>query len=348
MSLNHTACGAQCDATVKGFGFKINCSEEFLYVEPAPPGSEMEFFASWARLNWTETDSALSSRPVPSYITVRAKYHVNDAPAHSNSSLFPLKQHTCDLHGGITSYRINVTDERLAFLSPDWRTDTFIEELEFLGPTNLGGPPTVIGGFQYAIDTLFNSSATFYNGGAVASTTLKGNLANQYVVDNATAAPYFTFTDPMEEILTAVRELSLRASIAAANSAWSHTEGNETALAFARDANQQNVTVTGITLDNVYVTNRTYLAISALISLLSIVAVAATFWGYWNLGRKVSFSPLEIAKAFDADVLRHLGDNAESVTLAKSVERDYVRYGEKHGRPAADMEGVTRLRIIRR
>ena len=47
---------------------------------------------------------------------------------------------------------------------------------------------------------------------------------------------------------------------------------------------------------------------AAALELLTIVLVASTFFGYWRLGRQVSFSPLEIAKAFDAPMLKDVSE----------------------------------------
>lgn len=47
---------------------------------------------------------------------------------------------------------------------------------------------------------------------------------------------------------------------------------------------------------NVFDTNYSYFAAAAVIELVCIVLIAPTYWGWWNLGRQVSFSPLEVAK----------------------------------------------------
>jgi hypothetical protein len=70
---------------------------------------------------------------------------------------------------------------------------------------------------------------------------------------------------------------------------------------------------------------------AAIISLSSIVAVALTFYGWWELGRQVSLSPLKIAKAFDAPLLRFVGSNIglhhSKILGPAGMQR--VQYGEK-------------------
>lgn len=58
---------------------------------------------------------------------------------------------------------------------------------------------------------------------------------------------------------------------------------------------------------NVFHSNRTYFAGAAVLQIFSILAILYTFYGWWNLGWRsgsLNFSPLELAKAFDAPLLR--------------------------------------------
>jgi hypothetical protein len=48
---------------------------------------------------------------------------------------------------------------------------------------------------------------------------------------------------------------------------------------------------------------------AAVVSFASIVAISATFYGWWQLGRTATLGPLEIAKAFDAPLLAQVGSN---------------------------------------
>ena len=56
-----------------------------------------------------------------------------------------------------------------------------------------------------------------------------------------------------------------------------------------------------------------------------------TYWDYWTLGREVSFSPLELAKAFDAPGLRSQLSNSEAGAMAKAMGDQEVRFGAVQG-----------------
>jgi hypothetical protein len=123
-------------------------------------------------------------------------------------------------------------------------------------------------------------------------------------------ACHLRFNDPFDYIMNKTRDLMFRKALADANS---------TAI--------QAVTVDVQSSTNVYHTNYTFVAIAVIITLLSIVFVATTFYGYWELGREVSMSPLEIAKAFDAPLLAMEDSNNDSKALVKSIGNKAVRYG---------------------
>lgn len=61
-------------------------------------------------------------------------------------------------------------------------------------------------------------------------------------------------------------------------------------------------TIDGTRIDEVsiYVTDLRFRGLAALVQLLAIALVAPSFWVWWRLPREVSFSPFEVAKAFDA------------------------------------------------
>lgn len=55
--------------------------------------------------------------------------------------------------------------------------------------------------------------------------------------------------------------------------------------------------------------------------------IAPTYWGWWRIGRPVSFSPLEMAKAFESPMLSDCYSNSNGRALAESATDGPVRYG---------------------
>lgn len=177
---------------------------------------------------------------------------------------------------------------------------------------------TSLGGFQFAADSLFASTANFEFGGAVSSLRLTGSTANQYMFgDNPSGMDAAAFNDPTDDMINAIRELAFRTSLRAA-------DDNATLL-------QSGVPFVGSLTHPIYVTDFRYMVGAALLGLLGILAICPTFYGWWKLGREVSWSPLEIAKAFDAPLLRDVDSNATADQLVRQLDRKRVRYGEMRG-----------------
>jgi hypothetical protein len=163
------------------------------------------------------------------------------------------------------------------------------------GPGTFGRDST-IGGFEYAASYMFSSQATFVFVGARSSIALNGSLANEMIRGTGNGMSE-TFEDPMEDMLDKFREIAFRASVRA---------GKDRAI--VTDA-QQSVTYHGTANHSIYTTDFRYMIAAAIVSLASIVAISATFYGWWQLGRTATLGPLEIAKAFDAPLLAQVGSN---------------------------------------
>jgi hypothetical protein len=117
-----------------------------------------------------------------------------------------------------------------------------------------------------------------------------------------------TSTDPTEDILTTFNEIMFRISIAA----------------LGNSSNSSLVTHYPMTAYEpviMYQSRYRYLFAATLISLLACCSVLPTFNGFWRLNRPFSLSPIEIAKAFDAPLLRLSGAGTSDLPVDKLVKR---------------------------
>lgn len=109
--------------------------------------------------------------------------------------------------------------------------------------------------------------------------------------------------------------------------------------------------VRGDEIGHVTVFNSDYLFLGLALA-FPLVAVAAIFvmmLGWWELGRKVSLSPVETAKAFGAPVLADAGSNEDIKTMLKGRGIKYleVQYGD-NGRNQLEIgprESIVRPRV---
>lgn len=77
----------------------------------------------------------------------------------------------------------------------------------------------------------------------------------------------------------------------------------------------------------VYISSYLFLALAVLLSLLGWIATLPVFLGWWHLGRAVSLSPIETAKAFGAPGLDTKDSNVDVQAILKEVGEREVRYG---------------------
>jgi hypothetical protein len=64
--------------------------------------------------------------------------------------------------------------------------------------------------------------------------------------------------------------------------------------------------------------------------LFCVFSVLPSYWGFWQLGRKVTLGPIEIASALGAPVLQQPHARGDVDILLKEVGGREVRYGETH------------------
>lgn len=127
-----------------------------------------------------------------------------------------------------------------------------------------------------------------------------------------------------------MREIAFRTSVAAA-AVTNNTIlfGNDSLVTPGLPLIQnwtQTVPYTGRSTQVVYSVSTAYLISAIVVSLLGVVATAPLYLGWWALGRDVSFNPLEVAKAFHAEILRDANWNMGKEGLVKVVGEREVSY----------------------
>jgi hypothetical protein len=95
------------------------------------------------------------------------------------------------------------------------------------------------------------------------------------------------FSSPTQYVLNSMHDFMFRASLQA---------GSTTDL--------QTISVQRTSLTLIFHSNYRYLAASLVIMVLSLLTLLFPLWGWWELGRQVSLSPLETAKALGAPMLQ--------------------------------------------
>ncbi|KAI9868625.1 MAG: hypothetical protein M1813_004475 [Trichoglossum hirsutum] len=301
INMNYTGCVGSCNAVVEGAGFGVNCTDQLvpvnLTIDILTVGSYKTIFSTMFAHTTIGNSQAIS-------MTVLYKNT-------TECGVFNAIQRTCFLTPSTVKYPIVVSNGTISLSSAPgvWENDTVVVAQKILSENSV--EPTVLGGYALAATNQFNSSADMAFGGAVSwilQTT--GSLPHVYITTEGINCS-LSFLDPTYNILAGLREIAFRHAIAIANSTSVQTVG---------------ATITSTV--TVYRSNYVYLAIASVVMLLGAAVVLAILYGWWELGRKVSFSPIEIAKAFSGPMLQSGNWISDMKTLLMEVGKRQVRYGE--------------------
>lgn len=192
---------------------------------------------------------------------------------------------------------------------------------------------------------------------------LNGSMATQYADYGPEGRDYITtqqgcamnWRDPTDDIMNTLNEIMFRTSLVAKNypkyillnestdpskievsyyEAWPVTppSGDKGIPVPQVIAMEQHSNI------NVFQSHYSYLAGALAVMVLGVLFVIPTFNGFWHFGRSVSLNPLEIAKAFNPDILEEIGSNASSKHLDKVAGGKEIKYGEVVGEGLSPIE----------
>ncbi|KAK4503410.1 hypothetical protein PRZ48_004325 [Zasmidium cellare] len=231
----------------------------------------------------------------------------------------------CTLRAATVRYPVIIDgDTSTIYLDP--KSTIFDDVVDFLGDYTDPGiqGPTQLGGYAHALSDIFYGVSHIRWAGAVGyevlstgpSGTRFANLTEAQRQDNGLTQGLCNifFNDPVPDLLQQARELMFR-----------------TALMGSNETHRQTIELNQVRTAGVYQSNYAYLGAAAAVSLIAILIVLGTFNQFWLLGRKVSMSPIETAKAFDAPVLKGVIPNKEVKEIVKDVGMRAVQYGGLRG-----------------
>ena len=321
-----------CVANVRGFGFGVQCNNtrlpysmenkdkdggvSFPSVDvfvTSPGYREIYGFGGAEELD--ENFKPLQSPTGNNALVFNNTYLDEDV---SLDSIGHLKNRMCSLRAGIVSYPITISNgTSLTFRSSSWKDDTFLEDRGFFGIE--GTTESNLAGFYLAASYLFSGTASLSFGGGVGYIlNIEGLTAAQYVNTNGTSSGGSfgtTWLDPTDDILNAMREIAFRAALQVGQNA---SYPNST----------QQLPYSGEHQQTIYRSDHRFTVAATAVSLLGVFAILPTFFGFTRLGRAVTLSPIEVAKAFDAPVLHDVAGNVSVDEMLGKADKTKVRYGE--------------------
>ncbi|KAH6619898.1 hypothetical protein C7974DRAFT_222833 [Boeremia exigua] len=357
----------ECSGSFKALGFAFNCNTTNEYVNyglqhrsssggvnATYPLWDLSFSPSWA----SET------KP---YASIDMNMMFVDSHAGANSDDCPgtLTQRTCQIRPAIVEYPVTVmvpSEEELkggnivthvkfytdnathAFGEPI--TSQQIDHLKFLEYVDLNekfNETSTIGALTYVLNNLYSSSASLTYNDDWDIQMRGGQAQTTFFVDKDTdtfSRCYYHIDqpgldDPAIEVLRKINTLSFVTAL--------YLKGQPNVAVSNRTlegmSSQSAVSsVTGIVEE--YITDFNYVAGALVATLVTILLVLPVYWGFWQLGRKVTLGPLEIANAFNAPIIKPdnvKGQHGDFEEVLQEVGKRRVRYGQLKDAPPGSM-----------
>ena len=318
--LHFTGCSGSCTADFAAPGFDINCTETAGVVHYDYQGVAANTNVGLVPLYSTILFNGTSDGGTGTFFL----NYTTGGDTYDNVTYCSAKQvtHTCVFRAAIVNYTLlmdNFTQTiRLPLVTPDtYKTNRTIRLIDtpIDRPNGANFYDSALGGIFQAVFYQYQSRVTFDASpqAGYGVVDLGGLPAGVYLTayQRNPGACNFAWSNFLPDVVRTFQEFSLRSAIVY------YDPHKPPQLGYA----------TQYSIESVYASHYLYLGLALGISLLAFVFLIPLFAGYWRLGRTVSFSPLEVAKAFQAPLLSGQASNATADRLLLGVKGTRVQYG---------------------
>jgi hypothetical protein len=357
----------ECSGNIKAIGFAFNCKTATEDVNYGAQRQSQQGGSSTSYPLWDikfEPDWATESKP---YANVKLDMLYVDSHAGSSEGSCPgtLTRRTCLIRPSIVEYPVTVmkpseeelkgknivthikfnNDNKTWALGAPLESEQ-IDDLKVTKYADLNetfGTVSTVGALTYVFNNLYSSSAnlTYENAWDISS---RGSQAQTiFYADNDRddhSKCYYDIDksgrdDPAIELLRKINTLSFVAALYVTGAPTTERKVREQ-KAMAHQTIETSVT--GIVEQ--YKTSFAYVGGALAATFVTVFLVLPVYWGFWQLGRKVTLGPLEISHAFNAQIIapdktkNHHGDFDE---VLNEVGKRRVQYGQLVGAPPGQM-----------
>ena len=334
--LDFDGCEGTCPTNIRGAGFSVNCSipdiTQSIDYNPREDangtgsniGDANPIFIVDVEWMHNVDYSNSSTNNMPEQIQVTVSYPTTTACVGT------LTTKTCILTEANVDYAISLVNSTATLdLTSSPKVIGLGNSSANIPVSYEAGAGLTLGGFALVGTDLFGSNASITFAGAVGYEAEGFNIFTSQYVDNPSyLGCQYTFSDPMKDILNALHEIMFRTALDSSSVADSvfivNAQGNNTLY------NQQPVSASRTFSQNVFRSHYKYLGGAIALIAVGILSVLPAFNGWWHLGRHMTLSPIETAKAFNAPILETEPSysNASIRYLLKRLGKQRVQYGE--------------------
>jgi hypothetical protein len=302
-------CFGSCEGEVQGTGLEFNCSSTFIALDiSAQENVGSVIFAINTTLS---TDS--TGAPILVLTTLYSS-------AVDNTCIATLNITTCSIEAAVVEYPIVVQNATVALNQQKLYSPAVVSK--FTSPGDLptaakgtgAGPLEALNDFfgyylaanvTLLVDSTRNTS--LYTGGLIPDLFFLPDASNYN--SSIFHKCGLEWSSPTEYVLNSMYDFLFRASLSAST-----------------DNDSQTFSVQRTSLALIFESNYGYMAAALALMLVASSAVLFQLWGWWELGRQVSLSPLELAKAFRAPVMQKTNEISAVGGILEVTGKTEVRY----------------------
>lgn len=299
-------CDGTCQGKVKGIGFSYDCNSTRMEMDYLSAENKGKYIFS---INTTLAANETGA-PVLRLTTLFAS-------ELDTTCMATLTLRICDLQAAVVEYPVIIQNNTVSLdknsLDPPSIVRTYVSDGD-LPTAQEGQPAGPLEGLKASMGNYLatNISLVVYPTFALETGNLIGDMF--FLAD---ASDYnqsifhvcgLKWADPTQYVLDSMQEYLFRTSIDAST-----------------DADLQNFSVQRTTQALIFQSNYRYLAAAMAVMLFSLLAVVLQLYGWWEVRRLVSLSPIEIARSFGALLVPY----TETLTvneILKAVGQTTVQY----------------------
>jgi hypothetical protein len=357
----------ECSGPIDGLGFAFNCSSSYEDIDYGLQHRNQLGVGADSYPLWDIRFSSLWANDTKPYASINMEmlYVNSHSGAENDSCPGTLVRRQCEIRPAVVQYPVTVMtpsqeelrggnivthikffDDKVNYTlgAPlGMQQIDRLEVLEYIDLEEYYGNRSTVGALTYVLNNLYSSSVNLTHETDWNIVTRGSQAQTTFFADNdqeTFSRCYYDIhkpgmDDPAIELIRKINTLSFVAGL--------YLKGQPTTPVDARPAagmaNQTiETSVTGIVEQ--YSTNYAYMAGAIVATFVTVFLVLPVYWGFWQLGRKVTLGPLEIANAFNAPVIapeKTKGHHGDFDEVLQEVGKRRVQYGQLLDAPPGQM-----------
>ena len=298
-------CDGMCEGNVLGAGISYKCSSSTRTLDLFT-GNGTVIFAINMTMSWQNSTGTPSLR-----LTTLHSSAIDD------NCTSTLTIDTCNIEAGIVEYPITIQNSTVTLNLDRLNNSTVLSTYVYPGDLYTAEPGTPAGtlqglndfiGYYLTTATTLTTNPSVYSGYSMLADMFYQSEPSSY--DNYTFSTcHLKWSSPTQFVLNSMQDFMFRAALRASN----NTE-------------VQTFTALRTSPTQVFHSEYGYLAAAIVITLLGVSRVLFMLRGWWLLGRTVSLSPLEVAKAFCAPLMECAGHKFTVKEILEEFGQICVQY----------------------